>query len=193
VDEFRDDHPGALGIAVFVVSVFGSGSEGFALVFYAGLLDGLVGAYRYGHREQPVGEVLRTLPYGRLVAADSILTLATYVGVALFVVPGILVFTLFCLIGPIVNIERQSVREAFGRSYRLVRPRFWLAFLAVTLPVTLEVSLYHGLGGVAWERGLWSGFAVNAALAMLVGATVGLLEVVLAHELIARDRASAGQ
>ncbi len=48
----------------------------------------------------------------------------------------------------------------------------------------------HSLAEIAWEEDVVAGIVTNAVLAVLVGAMVGLMEVTLAHELIARDRRS---
>ncbi len=69
-----------------------------------------------------IGEIWTVLPLGRLVAADVVLAIATLVGLALFVVPGVIVFTLWSLVGPVITIEDRPVGSAFRRSWQLVRP-----------------------------------------------------------------------
>ena len=71
----------------------------------------------------------------------------------------------------------------------MIRPRFWLAFWVVTVPVIFEVMIEDLVHAVVWERQFLSSLLLNTATAVLILATVGLLEVVLAHELIARKRA----
>ena len=64
------------------------------VVVYAGILDKAVGAHLHGHPELSMREIWTVLPLRRLMAADVVLAIATLVGLALFVVPGVVVFTL---------------------------------------------------------------------------------------------------
>ena len=59
------------------------------VVVYAGILDKVVGAHLHGHPDLSLAEIWRVLPLRRLVGADVVLALATLVGLALFVVPGV--------------------------------------------------------------------------------------------------------
>jgi hypothetical protein len=156
-------------------------------VLYAGLLDRTVGAHHYGHRRHATRDLLRELPIGRLIAADLLLVLIVVVCYAFFVLPALVAFTLFALVGPMITIEDQSVTGSFKRSARLVWPHFFLAFVLVTLPVALEEALIHGLvEALHGQLSLW-GLVSGAAATALVGSAVGLLEVTLAYELIHRD------
>src|SRR4051794_2195921 len=84
------------------------------VVVYAGILDKVVGAHLHGHPDLGVGDIWRVLPFRRLVAADVVLALATLAGLALFVVPGVLIFTLWSLVGPVITIEDRAVGSALA-------------------------------------------------------------------------------
>jgi hypothetical protein len=158
------------------------------VVIYAGVLDKVVGAHLHGERELRVSEILRVLPIGRLVAADLVLAVATIVGVALFVIPGIVVFTLWSLVGPMITIEDRTVAAAFKRSWHLVRHRFWLTFALVTLPLQVEQAVLHAINYTAlFDHPVLPAVLLNGLLGTAVGSVVGLVEVVLAYELIAQD------
>lgn len=133
-------------------------------------------------------QVLRTLPYGRLIPANIIVAIVVEVGFLLLVVPGAIAMTLLAIVGPLINIEGHAVRDALRHSVRLVWPRFWLAFFGITVPLMVEEALGHSITTAVWDEGFATGLLVNAVFALAVGATVGLLEVTLAHALIARDR-----
>lgn len=184
-EESRDE---PLAIAVLAVTLVGVSASIFGLTLFSGALDRMVGARHFGHEDMPLGEVIRTLPYGRLILANFVVAVTVEVGLLLAVVPGVLAMTLLSIVGPLVNIEGHSVREALWHSVRLVRPRFWLAFFGITVPVLIEQAAEHRVATAFWDDGFLAGFAVNAGFALVVGATVGLLEVTLAHALIARDR-----
>jgi hypothetical protein len=157
------------------------------VVVYAGVLDKVVGAHLHGHPELSMRDTWKVLSLGRLVAADVVLALATLAGLVLFVVPGIVVFTLWSLVGPVVTIEDRSVSSAFRRSWQLVRPCFWLTLLLVTLPLQVEQAALHAIHYTAvFEHPALPAFLLNGLLGMVIGSVVGLVEVVLAYELIAR-------
>ncbi len=157
------------------------------VVVYAGILDKVVGAHLHGHPDLSVREIWRVLPLRRLAAADVVLAAVTLAGLALFVVPGVVIFTLWSLVGPVITIEDRSVSAAFRRSWQLVRPCFWLTLCFVTLPLQVEQTLLHAIHyAEIFEHPFVPAFLLNGMLGMVIGSVVGLIEVVLAYELIAR-------
>jgi hypothetical protein len=160
------------------------------VVVYAGILDKVVGSHLHGDPDLSRSEIWDVLPLGRLVGADLLLTLATLATVAVFVIPGVIVFTLWSLVGPLITIEDRSVRSAFGRSYRLVRPNFWLALILVTVPLEIEQAALHAIDYTAlFDHPVVPAFVFNGLLGMVIGSVIGLVEVVLAYEVIAQDKA----
>jgi hypothetical protein len=179
-------------VGVAVASTISAVFAMVGVVVYAGVLDKVVGAHLHGHPDLTLGETWRVLPLGRLVWADVVLAIATLAGVALFVVPGIVIFTLWSLVGPVITIEDRRVNSAFGRSFRLVRSRFWLTLVLVTLPIELESAALHAIHYTEiFDHPLVPAFLLNGLLGMVIGSIVGLVEVVLAYDLIARDAGSA--
>jgi hypothetical protein len=187
---------GGSGFAVALVAIAGLAASGAitgGTVFYAGLLDHGVGEHHFGHEARDVREVLRTLPWLRLFLASILLVGGTAAATAAFVVPGFLLFTLFALVGPLINIERErehGVTSGFRRSAELVRPAFVAVFVMVTLPMTAEHLLVHELNEIVWKRPVAEAFLTSAILAITVGALIALIEVTLAHSLLERERAS---
>jgi hypothetical protein len=158
------------------------------VVIYAGILDKVVGAHLHGHPDLTIKEIWRVLPLRRLVVADIVLAVATMAGLALFVVPGIVLFTMWSLVGPVITIEDRVVIPALGRSWTLVRSRFWLTFWLVTVPLEVEQAALHAIHYTEiFEHPLVPAFLLNGLLGMVIGSLVGLVEVVLAYELIARQ------
>jgi hypothetical protein len=157
------------------------------VVVYAGILDKVVGAHLHGHPDLGLREIWRVLPLGRLVAADVVLAVATLAGLALFVVPGVVIFTGWSLVGPVITIEDRSVGSGFRRSWQLVRPCFWLTLLLVGLPLQFEQAVLHAIHYAdIFEHPFVPAFLLNGLLGMVIGSVVGLVEVVLAYELISR-------
>jgi hypothetical protein len=166
------------------------------VVVYAGILDKVVGAHLHGHPDLSVRAIWRVLPLGRLAAADVVLAVATLAGLALFVVPGVVIFTLWSLVGPVITIEDRSLGSAFRRSWQLVRPCFWLTLCLVTVPLQVEQAVLHAIHyAEIFEHPFVPAFLLNGLLGMVIGSVVGLVEVVLAYDLISRteNHASVAQ
>ena len=159
------------------------------VVVYAGILDKVVGAHLHGHPDLTMRQIFKVLPLGRLILADIVLATATAIGLALFVIPGVIVFTLLALVGPVITIEDRALRDAFARSASLVRPHFWRAFILVTIPIQIEQGILHAIHySDIFEHPAVPALFVNGLLGMVIGSIVGLVEVVLAYELIEHRR-----
>jgi MFS family permease len=179
-DQFGDN-PGLIALLLTVAGLAVLGTE-----FFAGLTDRIAGQEERGHAREPLGRVLRTLPYGRLIAADVILAVLTVVFSIALLIPGIIFFTFHALVGPTVVMEDRTVRSAFRRSRQLVRGHFWLVFLLVTLPILFEENVVHGLVEAFEGLGPVAVFVVNALAGAAVGSIVAVIEVTLAHRLAIR-------
>ena len=111
------------------------------LVLYAGILDRVVGHHLHGHERVTVRGRCGRCRGARLLAADAILVVGTSIGAALFVIPGLIVFTSFCLVGPLSTsrgsvlqrrfavrqrscAERRGRRSCSPRSRRMSRSRW---------------------------------------------------------------------
>ena len=180
--------PYGAGITSTVSAVFAM----VGVVVYAGILDKVVGAHLHGHPDLSLREIWHVLPLGRLVGADVVLALGTLAGLAVFVIPGVILFTLWSLVGPVITIEDRAVGSALRRSWQLVRPHFWLVLVLVTIPLQVEQAVLHAIHyAEIFEHPLVPAFLLNGLLGMVIGSVVGLIEVVLAYELIARTENDA--
>jgi hypothetical protein len=178
--EVAVDHLGVgsvIGAVLFASSALG-------LTFYAGMLERLVGSVERNEPAQPVLSVLRTLPWGRLLIAEGILVLLSAAASVLLVVPGLIVGTLFALVGPLVNLLDSSVPEAFKRSLQLVWPHFMLVFLFITLPLALEHEFVVFVAELIPHEHIWAVFLTTFVLGDLFGMALGLMEVTMAERLV---------
>ncbi len=105
---------------------------------------------------------------------------------ALLVIPGLIFFTFFSLVGPAVVMEDRKVFDGFRRSVRLVRGHFWLMFLLVTLPILFEENVVHGIVEAVDDVGPFLVFVVNTLAGAVVGSVVAVVEVTLASRLAMR-------
>ena len=98
--------------------------------------------------------------------------------------PGLVLAVLLGVVGPVLVIEDLRVWPALKRSVQVVRPHFVLAFLLVIVPSGVEESFVdwaeHNTHG---NTLLW--LVVDVALTAVVASFVGILEITLAHDLIA--------
>jgi hypothetical protein len=108
--DVEDDVGGFTGGVLAVLLLFSFSAVVFGSAFYAGFLDHVVGEHQHGHEQRPMLHVLRTLPYRRLIAASVLLAIIVSLGMLVFFLPGIILFTLFCLVGPVINIENRIGR-----------------------------------------------------------------------------------
>ena len=121
------------------------------------------------------------------MVADVLLSIGTTIGVALFFVPGVILYVLFGLVGPVLVQERRGVVDAFRRTSRISRTAVWPMLVLVLIPVVFEQTIHELIHDTLHAAGLEAQVIAEWLVAVLVGATVGLLEVALAAELMARN------
>ncbi|MGH9207326.1 MAG: hypothetical protein ACRD1G_12320 [Acidimicrobiales bacterium] len=173
------------GAAVKVpVGVLALGADLLGAVFFAGLLERLVGEAGHDAPNQSTLTVLRTLPYGRLILADLLIVLFVVLGTLALVVPGLVIFTQHALAGPIVNIEGGSAVSALRRSARLVRSRFWLVVVLVAIPLWVAGAIGDAVKDAAHGLPSAAAFVVSFVALVVLAPGPGLVQVELAYRLI---------
>jgi hypothetical protein len=178
--EISANHHGFESLIAFTVL----GLSALGLTFYSGLLERMVGAVERNQPAPGVRQVMRSTPYLRLLVADGILWVLSAVADLAFVIPGIIVTTLFALIGPLINMEDIGVRAAFRRSAQLVRPRFLLVLCMITLPLAAEHEAVDSIKLVVPHEQLALVVLTHFLLGFLFGVALGLVEVALAERLV---------
>jgi hypothetical protein len=166
--EIAVDHLGLESIA----GVFVFGASTLGLTFYAGMLERLVGSVERGEPAQPIFGVLRTLLVQGAVAS------------LVLVVPGLIVGTVFALVGPLINLLDASVPDAFRRSLKLVWPHFMVVFCFITLPLAVEHEVVVLVADLIPHEHIWAVFLTTFILGDLFGMALGLMEVTLAERLV---------
>ncbi len=178
--EISVDH---LGLeSLITVVIFGASALG--LTFYSGMLERLVGAVERNEMPQPVPQVLRNLPWLRLIVAEIVLLVLDGAAAVLFALPGLIVGTLCALVGPLINLLDASVPEAFRRSVRLVWPHFMIVFVMITLPLAIEHEVVVLIADLVPHERVALVFLTNFGLGIGFGVTLGLVEVSLAERLV---------
>jgi hypothetical protein len=158
-------------------------------VFLSGFLCRIVGQIEHGHARPSLWQVARSLPWSRLVRADILVFVLVVLGLIALIIPGLILFCLFALVGPVIEIENRTVRAALRRSAHLVRPHFWWVALVAVVPFAVPVRLQvggddsgsHGVGHIVEE------IVLHGFVDALIEAAVGLVLVELCFRLIAMD------
>jgi hypothetical protein len=131
-----------------------------------------------------------------VVGLMLLLALAVFAGLALFVVPGIILFVMWSVASPALVAERTGVIGAFGRSRQLTKGARWKVFgveiviiilwwmLSGVLGVIAFTSIEHGGAQAIAEHGLPFGWlVVNALLGTLLNAFWSTAQTALYVEL----------
>jgi hypothetical protein len=146
-------------------------TSAFGEVFFAGVVMAAVSESMDGRMRPPLGTLVRTLPYGGLIAVDLLFSFGLALGLVLLIVPGLIFFARYVLAGPLLKLERTGVRGAFRRSRELARGHA-LALLMLLGGLWLAtdlVSSYLGEGGgLSFGESLLGDWAVATVVELLV-------------------------
>jgi hypothetical protein len=151
-------------ISVFVTTLLGR--LGLIIAFFLAIVGAfwLQGALieavrdvRDGRADLSVRETLeRVLPrFNRIALAGILAGLGIAVGLALLVVPGLILLTTWVLVIPAIVLEDRGVLESFGRSRELVRGNGWNAFGMIVLTILLLIGLLTAVGLVLTPLDAW--------------------------------------
>jgi hypothetical protein len=177
-----------VAIAIGLTVAMNTGASTLGSTMLTGILDRTVGEHQHGHPPRSMAWVLRTLPWMSLILADLMVTLLRLAGFLAFVLPGFAVVAFTGLVGPIIMLEGRKPVAAIRRSVGLVRPHFWLVFVLVTVPLTLESFLEDYIEELPIMHDLVAHTMALVFVEVPVSTVVALIEVTLAYQLIERDR-----
>jgi hypothetical protein len=110
-----------------------------ALFWVQGALVKAVEDVRDGRADLPLGETFaRVRPQLSAIVVGGILAgIGVFLGLLLFIVPGLLLMTWWVLLIPVIVLEQRRAGEAFGRSRELVRGYGWGVFGVIVLTILL--------------------------------------------------------
>lgn len=165
-----------------VAAVTTTGLSGLAAIFYAGLLDHTAEAWHDSAPAPSPKAVARDLPWIQLLIASVAAYTAEIIAISAFVVPGLVLYTLFILTGPVLVSEDLSAGAALRRSASLVRRHPGPVILAVVIPSFLEGSLAD-FGSLTFGHDLVIELVIEVLTTLFVASFVGIVEVITAHHL----------
>jgi hypothetical protein len=175
-----------LGLAVSVV----------AATLYQGMVVGLVRDVQDGRRDSSVGELIEAtwpvvLP---LIGAGILAGLGIGLGFFLFVIPGLILLTIWSVIAPVIVVERSGVIDAFRRSRALVKGNGWQVF-GVIFIVFLITAIVSGILG-AIGAGISDSFGMRVLINVIASTLTAPIAALAASTiyfslLVANDSAPA--
>lgn len=195
VRDLHEDATGSPRLALFAaLIVVASVARFLGTIFFAGFLDLAIGDDYFRGERRTLREVVRELPWRPLLVVDVVVNVAASIGLALFFLPGVAVYTAFGLVGPVVVQERRGARAALRRTWEITRPHWRMVLGLVVVPLGIEHALAEFVRHLVASDGLLAVVAVEWLIALTMLAAVGVVEVSLATELMARtpDAAERG-
>lgn len=84
---------------------------------------------------------------GTILVAGILLGLAIAIGLALLIVPGLFLLTIWIAVIPAIVLENRRLGESFGRSRELVRGHGWNVFgvIVLTFLILIGIGIVVGL------------------------------------------------
>lgn len=160
-----------------------------ATTLFTGMIVELVAEVRAGHRHTSVRQLLGGVApvLGQLILVGLVAGVATVIGFILFIVPGLVLLTIWSVFAPVVVLERPTGLRALGRSRELVQGNAWQVFAVIFVLVILVVILSGALEVAAESASTGVAIAVRVILGVLTAPLSALGSAVLYFEL--RDAA----
>jgi hypothetical protein len=154
LEDFHVDHIRTLAdVATIGAALLMAAVNLMGQVVYSGLTAAAVVDWRAGQPLPPLPALLRSLPIGRLIVLDLVVTLAVAIGFVLLIVPGLILLAYLAPSAPVMKLEHLGVRDAIRRSLELVRGRARSVFVivvSVVLVTELAVELLATPFDTAW-------------------------------------------
>jgi hypothetical protein len=152
----------------FLLSIVGTIVSIVATYWFQGMVVQAVRDIQDGRRDFTLGELFSSVQsvVGTLIVVGILAGIGIAIGFVLLIVPGLILLTIWAVIGPAVVIDRTGVFGAFGRSRELVRGHGWAVF-AVIVFFFIIIAIGHAL--VTGLASAISDTVAGYALASLIG------------------------
>jgi hypothetical protein len=187
LDHYLDPSDAPLSVSATLAA---TGVSILGTVLLSGFVCGVVGATRHGKGRRTFADIVRSMPWRRLVTADILVTLTVVIGLVLLVLPGLAALTYLAVVGPVIEIEHRPVLNALRRSVHLVRQHVWLVILLGTVPLSLAAEV-EAVAPEPDRAGEIAEFLLIRGVAMgLVEACLALLLVEVCFQLMDSDAAN---
>ena len=159
-----------------------------ASVWYAGMVARTVQDVQDGRVDASISELFASVTpvLGQLIVLGILASLGIGVGLVLFIVPGLILLTIWSVAAPVVVIESADALQALGRSRALVRGNGWTVFglIVVIFAGLMVLSIVFGSIGAISDSFLLT-FLVQLALNVAIAPVYALAAAVLYFALLA--------
>ena len=129
------------GLLALVVALIAS-------AWYTGMVVRTVQDVQDGHVDASIGQLFSSVTnlIGRLILVGIVAGIGVVVGFLFFIVPGLILLTIWCVASPVVVVEDTGVFESLGRSRELVRGNGWPVFgvIVSVFAIIVVVSIVIG-------------------------------------------------
>jgi hypothetical protein len=156
-----------------------------AETLFTGMVVELVADVQDGRRDSSAGQLLRAVTpvLGQLIAVGIVVGIAVVVGLIVFIVPGLILLTIWSVFAPVIVLERPPGLGALSRSRELVRGNGWQVFAVILVLFVLVVGLADVLVVAAESAGTGAGIVVRVIVGVLTTPISALAAAVLYFEL----------
>jgi hypothetical protein len=140
---FHVDHLGSLADAATIgLALLTAAVNLMGQAVYAGLTAAAVVDWRAGQPLPRLFALLRSMPIGRLIVLDIVVTVGAAIGFVLLIVPALIFITYVATSAPLMKLEHLGVQESISRSIGLVRGHARRVFVIVAGPILItEVAV----------------------------------------------------
>jgi hypothetical protein len=148
---------------------------------FTGMVVELVADVQDGRRDASAGQLLRAVRpvIGQLILVGIVAVVGIAVGFLLFIVPGLILFTVWSVAAPVVVLERPPGLGALARSRELVRGSGWQVFGVILVLDILVVGGASALQFAADSAGTGVGIVVRVVVGVLTAPLSALAAAVL--------------
>jgi hypothetical protein len=151
----------------FLLSLIAIVLSVIAGTLYQGMVVSLVRDVQDGTRDSSVGQLVEetwpvVLP---LIGAGILAGIGITIGTFLFIIPGLILLTIWSVIAPVIVVERSGAIDAFGRSRALVKGNGWQVFGVIV--VVFLIAAVAGFVFRAIGAGISDSFAMLALFSLI--------------------------
>lgn len=164
--------------AGFVGALLGAVVNLIATALFTGFVVRVVEDVRAdGRRDLRVGDLVGSTKHAiaPLIGNSILRAIGIVIGLALLIVPGLYLLTIWAVCSPAIVAERQGALDAFGRSQELVRGHGWTVFGCIIVAFLIVIGLGIVLTAVGVGIAGAGGAVVGAIIASLLSAPIAAL------------------
>ena len=166
-----------------------------ATTLFTGMVVQLVADVQDGRRDSTPTELLNaaTPVLGKLILVGLAAGIGVVIGLVAFLIPGLILITVWFVAAPVVVLERPDGLQALRRSRELVRGNGWPVFGVIAVLFLAVGVVAQGIIVAAAAAGTAAGLIVSVVVGVLIAPLAALPAAVCYFELRGIASASASR